>query len=403
MIILYVDHFERLDFYSRFTDLDRFILFTARYSVYRKAKSMGMNIYLFNKNSRSNVSIDIEKARDYLDGTLTFIDAKMLSQQVYGFVSNTLELLNARIEYCFIWNGSDVIDKALAKYSLDNEIQLIYFEISNLPNRLFIDGLGVNAASSLMKIDDVYKLDCLENSSYEESFYGFISKYKSFKSGDYVPQQARFMSKINVNFIFDYLYSLFKGVKFQSKKLHEKFAIVLSRVLNKKIKLGKEVDINCNYIFLPLQVSNDSQILINSNVTNCDAIRYVVKEAIKENVKLYVKIHPAEKDKNRLIEYNSLASELDFELSINNTNVLIENAQKVYTINSTVGLEAMLFGKEVDFLGETVFKLFNNKNIELYIDKFLFECDYFGSEKINTEKVIRHCLELKKVLVKNER
>lgn len=403
MILIYIDHFERLDFYSRLTDREKLLFFTARYSVYFRAKNMGLNIKVIKPrvNIERDDIFDISNARDYLDGTLSKVDAEKLASVVYNFLSFSFKEVCGSIKYCFIWNGSDVIDKALMKYCQNNNIEPIYLEISNLPNRLFIDGAGVNAASSLMQINNVNKLRSLQCSTVE-NFETFLEKFKRQKSGHYIPQQSNIMSKINYAFFVDYLFSLILGYKIQSRGLIEKLIRAFRRRRYQNINLGNNLDLHADYIFLPLQVSNDSQILLNSDISNCDAIRYALEKAIEKKCKLYVKIHPAEKDIDRITEYKNLQSELGFSLANNNTNELVINANQVITINSTVGLEAILLGKEVCFLGRTVFKFFDQKNIVLYVNFFLFECDYFGNDPIKLDRIIDHYLKLNRVINNNE-
>lgn len=53
---------------------------------------------------------------------------------------------------------------------------------------------------------------------------------------------------------------------------------------------------NRKYIFFPLQVSNDTQILIHSDIGIEKALEFAVIEAKKNNCDLVIKPHPAEKN-----------------------------------------------------------------------------------------------------------
>jgi len=57
----------------------------------------------------------------------------------------------------------------------------------------------------------------------------------------------------------------------------------------------------------------------------------------------------------------------------------------VVTINSTVGLEALLYGKKVVSLGRCFYKEFDQARLLKYIHSFLIDgIDYFGSGEIST-------------------
>lgn len=147
------------------------------------------------------------------------------------------------------------------------------------------------------------------------------------------------------------------------------------------------------YVFVPLQVSNDTQIIINSDVSLKYLIDYAYEYAKYSSIKVVIKPHPAERNDN-ILRYVNLLKEKNNNIIVSNDNTmkLIENSELVITINSTVGLEAMIVGKKIKFLGYSFYSKFNNNRLINYIMSFLKNVDYFGKEKIS-EKVIYKLLE----------
>ena len=51
---------------------------------------------------------------------------------------------------------------------------------------------------------------------------------------------------------------------------------------------------------------------------------------------------------------------------------LIKAADRVITINSTVGMEALLYHKPVEILGRAFYQHFDNERLKKYIHHYLF-------------------------------
>jgi capsular polysaccharide export protein len=66
-----------------------------------------------------------------------------------------------------------------------------------------------------------------------------------------------------------------------------------------------------------------------------------------------------------------------------NTTKLILGAEEVITINSTVGLEAMLLNKKVTVLGKSLYGAFSNHQAAAYVLRYLVDFDPFGKTPIS--------------------
>ena len=146
----------------------------------------------------------------------------------------------------------------------------------------------------------------------------------------------------------------------------------------------------CRYVFLPLQVSGDTQIKLHSDIGNLDAIRHAFEFAANESADLFVKLHPAETDAAEIDAIVRLQETYHFEIVTSPTTELLRHAYAVVTINSTVGLEAMLYGKRVVSLGRCFYKEFDRERMLKYIHSFLVDgIDYFGAARISADAARR--------------
>ncbi|MCD9522778.1 hypothetical protein GLP14_07985 [Photobacterium carnosum] len=376
-IVVYVDCLERFFFFSRFCKSDNnFIFITSRLSIYLKSKWMNINCYLL-KRSRRELSIDekvfIESENiDLMQKNHSMNDAMLL----FTSIENVLAKKVKKIDYLFVWNGSGTVGKAFKASSEKLNIPILYFEISNLPNSLFVDPEGVNAKSSIYKSEDKIDLYRIPTSF---DFDEWLIKYEESKSKP-LPQ-AKNKGKWNFLYLIDTAWSYSIGLK----------EVIINKKINGITKqknicpvVEKMGNLSDDYILLPLQVSSDSQLLLNSDYKNEDMIKIAIAQAKINQVKLFIKIHPAEND------YSYLEGEYDNFVTfvVNPTVDLIKHSQLVIVNNSTVGLEAMIYGKKVQVYGLCIYKNFNNERLHKYISSYLVNgIDYFSSETIQTQEL----------------
>lgn len=232
-------------------------------------------------------------------------------------------------------SGNSVAEKAMMMVCRQRNIDTRFIELSNLPNKVFIDRLGSNARSELAAKPEILDtLPCVD-----EDFHAqWLQEYEKGKQG--LPLQAinnpcgKIINLLSTDSVLNFRYP--------------------------------------NFILLPLQVSYDTQLWINADIRNEDAIRYAHKLARMQKTTLVVKIHPAETSVHELENIARLKTELRFKVTRENTVELIKKAGKVVTINSTVGLEALLYKKPLEILGRSFYKLMDYENMKKYIHHYLF-------------------------------
>ncbi|MFW6016587.1 MAG: hypothetical protein ACOCRK_09120 [bacterium] len=254
--------------------------------------------------------------------------------------------LKNKIDIVIVWNGLPYPQAALSTIAKKMNIKTVFMENGYLPNTLTVDPKGVNYYSSL--------------SSLSKAFYDNIS--------------------INKN----------------------KIEILRRNIIDNS---GDFTDLPEKFILLPLQVYDDTQVLIHSPLVR--DMPQLIEESykavdnlnlrFKENYHLVIKEHP--QDIGR-INYDYIYKKYSYKnlkvFRSGNVHGLLKKANAVITINSTVGIEALLHYKPVITLGNAFYNIkdlvynvdqLDNLSQELYnaircevnkelIDKFLYFLRY---------------------------
>ncbi len=200
-----------------------------------------------------------------------------------------------------LWNGikypqniAKIIAKKLNK-------KLLFFENGFLPKRTQVDCKGVNALNSVIR---------------DYNFYKNLSSYNE-----------------------------------------------LPKALEKREFVGKQITTNTSlpneYIFVPFQVAYDSQIIQFSNFKGMEELFFLISEIANKLKKHFIfKEHPSDRVSNyeKLHKIAQKHPFIDFANNID-TQSLIQNAKAIITINSSVGMEALLFEKKVFVLGEAFYAI----------------------------------------------
>jgi capsular polysaccharide export protein len=210
-----------------------------------------------------------------------------------------------------LWNGQKQPYLTMVKAAEFANKRVLFFENGLLPNTTTADYSGVNAYNSLPR---------------NPNFYLNLS---TTESAGALPRQ------------------------------------LLKRTPHKKRKSSRQVlnNLNFKYIFIPFQVPADSQVVLNSPwIHSMEQLFQLVRKTRNQLQQdgggelpyLVFKEHPSWpghfEDLYDIDEYCLFANE-------NDTQALIENAEAVITINSTVGLESLLLGKKVITLGEACYNI----------------------------------------------
>ena len=383
-VLCVTEDIERAKFFCRFVSLKK-IFITTNLVVYIFLKFSGEKCWLINKlksekleNNLTNINNTIEVKTN----CITLKEAHKEAESTY----NLIDLLYKKyqFQYVFIWNGCKVVDVVCKEFAKNNNIKKCFFEIANIPGKIFVDHKGTNKQSSIFEHPELLDYTNVDNKG---SYNEWLNNYLKIKKGNFIlPQSKRksrvvniissliniFANKLNVTFTNNIYITNFKK-NFELK--------------NDNSLIGCDKVIKNKYIFVPLQVSNDTQVLINSDVGLYKLIDTALDNGKKDNLSVVIKPHPAEKN-IKILEYiREKQHKYDVVITNANTFNLIENAEYVITINSTVGLEAMICGKKVIILGDAIYSGFNKARLRNYIMDFLIDIEYFSGAPLSEEAI----------------
>ncbi|KVD93278.1 capsular biosynthesis protein [Burkholderia stagnalis] len=316
-----------------------------------------------------------DDAIEVLNGAISRERARREAASIARLVAELLS--RERVTQCVMWNGHQLVCRAVAHACASQGVPMKFLEISNLPDKLFADPLGVNAQSSIGRSPDA--LDDLPLPD-DGEHRAWLARYEAYKAHP-LPQARQSLRGLLPSTLNYVLKLATNGVA--RNELRTVLSCPASVAAMHAITPSADELANRRYVFLPLQVSSDTQLKLHSDVDNLEAIEIALRYARHARAALIVKPHPAERDASLLDAVIALRRRRHFDIATSMTVDLIKHACLVVTINSTVGLEAMLYGKPVAPLGRCFYRSFDRARLLRYIHSFLIDdVDYFGSRAI---------------------
>ena len=337
------------------------------------------NLYLLKKNRKSYNNKNALIAKEFIEHELTEKNVKKIYNAIF-FLLDKITYMN-KIDLIMCSQGVRISEIAIKDWARNNKIKILFCELANIDGKTFFDKEGSNAKSYLynnIQILDKYNID-------EALYEKWKNQYIENNLKKHIVKQSikeKDVLLINMLSKFGYIYT---GLKVRRWNIFNKI---------KKIFYQKFLSINFDkidlenkrYIFFPLQVMNDSQLVLNSNIGLIDGLLYCIKKAQYENLDLIIKLHPAENNILVLKRILELRKQYKFKI-VKDTFLVIKNASKVITINSTVALEAMILNKEVEILGRSYYKYFDKQRIKNYIMGYLVNIDFFSKKQFDKEQI----------------
>lgn len=219
------------------------------------------------------------------------------------------KLRRDQITHVLVWNGLKERRLLMAQAARAVGAQVIYGEVAPLPGKICFDGQGVNQNNSLPR-DAQFYLDWAENNEHPPDAWRKLGQnLTARRAKDGTPQDAPF-------------------------------------------------DEQENFIFVPLQVPDDSQITEFSDWTGAvpNFVDIIARTAARlpDNWHIKIKEHPSarirltDRIKPLLSDRLRLANNM-------NTAALMRHCQMVLSVNSSVALQSFYFDKPVLLCGQTYF------------------------------------------------
>lgn len=385
--IAYIEEIERAKFYLRFSNTEKLFI-TSNITVFLYLKLKRKLVWYIRKSKYEENYININNdIYDTIEVKLKNISSENAIKLYYS-IYNKLKKLHKKYKfiYVFLWNGCKIGDLACADFAKKYDIKTLYFEVANIPGKLFVDQQGTNKKSSIFTNPE--QLDFF-NKENRYKYLKWKEEYLKTKFGNYVLPQSRYAKKIKraISPVLNII-TIKLGIGIHNDVYYKNLKRIFSS--NIKVKLSSNIDYKRDkYVLVPLQVSDDTQVMINSDVGLKELIDYSYKYAKENSMKLVIKPHPAEQDNSILNYIYSINDTNGIVITNDNTMKLIKYSNYVITINSTVGLEALILDKPVKFLGYSFYSKFDQNRLVNYITSYLKEVDYFSNEKIKFSDIFK--------------
>ncbi len=364
------------------------------YNIIHKDKKYSIISNKFTTSISGRKYLSDDDIKMIIDDTIDIKTKKFtINQAIISFrkTLSILENIDIADSLVFAGPGCHIEDLAICyfKNKTNKSFHILFSEICNINGKTFFDPIGANYSSLFYKLNDEF-ISSINEDNYISKYSEFIDYIVKIKmSTGYKPKQA-FKKSISDNFkeiIQDLIYGfrsalLLKTLSFSLQKyMYYLKNYYSSYRKNKKTHQNYSSDIDSEYLFLPLQVSTDTQLIYNSNYDNLSSIKHFLGRAKDENLRLVVKLHPAEKSISEINKILSYCNNNSILASEKNTYELIKKASLVGINNSTVGLESIFLGKRVEFIGNTFYKKFTKKKwLYFYLFDYLIDIDYFDPD-----------------------
>lgn len=259
------------------------------------------------------------------------------------FIANAYEkeMRKQPLDIVGLWNGKKFPELIALSVAKALDIKCFYFENGLFPNTTVLDLKGVNASNS-------------------------------------VPRNIKFYQNITPTFT-------------APKKLNQR------KELGKRIKSQEELPLK--YIFVPFQTNFDTQVIYHGRwIKNMEQLFNLINKLSKElKINFVLKEHPSEREMN-YAPLHQQAQENPYIQFANSyaTQTLIENAQAIVTINSSVGLESLLFNKKVIILGEAFYDIegiTKSAPSQERLTQILTQIEKWKIEEENIKKFLHYLIE----------
>ncbi|OTA14787.1 capsular polysaccharide export protein HscB [Xenorhabdus vietnamensis] len=213
------------------------------------------------------------------------------------------------------------------------------------PNTTILDPKGVNAFSSLIEIKNFSFLSHIpssnnsNNASIEHHHNSIKSKYHFFIFLLLLKTEKIFRSSTLLKYQHN-SFSIRKYIKrhinqFKNGSYHDRKSII---------------ELPVNYIFVPLQLEEDTQILIHSNIKSNQLLIKEIEKCVRNvnpNISILFKKHPND-NKNYILDCNS-------QMVLGGVHELAEKAKLSITINSSAAIDIIKTDCPLILLGNSIY------------------------------------------------
>jgi len=269
-----------------------------------------------------------------------------------------------------MWGGADFLLEASSVIAKRNHIKVLFLENGYFNDTLQVDSVGVNIRSS------IFKLSFTEFLSLKKPSIDYcINTLPDSQTKDIIKLSLRdrfycFFMRVFIRRYYDFFPELKGGNYFSARK---------RRILNSMLKEDK-ITLPEKFIFIPLQVHDDTQILFNSpNFKDIEHFIVFCYQKIRDkfgnDYKIVIKEHPEDIFRQSYAHLKEKYKDIIW-LRKYNLELLLDKSSMVFVINSSVGLQALARHKVVVIFGncfyaykEIAFKVDRIEDVDKVLDR----------------------------------
>lgn len=253
------------------------------------------------------------------------------------------------INLIIVWNGQDHVARSLTEIAKKRKIRMVYMENGYFSNTLQADTCGVNMSASICSLTFDQITDAANQAYKETKSDSKVCKMQRIIGLSKIDHGTNFFKRV-INLQFYKTFPELRGSSWFKKRKLEKSRLAIPL---------DTINLPSEYAFLPLQVHDDTQILINSPHFKDPKkfIRHCYQEirlALGNDYPIVVKEHP--EDFLRY-DYEDIKAEFPDIIWLRKFDIekLLDNAKFIAVINSSVGLQAIAKEKPVIVYGESIY------------------------------------------------
>jgi len=259
------------------------------------------------------------------------------------------------------WNGQSFWHQLLAREAKSRSIPVCYMENGYFPGTVAVDAEGINYGSATLKSKPPTEFDA-------ERIQAFVHELQSAQLENRVPPRlakepeiAAVLTQHERNLVLASLNPFLADDKrLNAGSLTKKIQYALGRKKYFAETVGAQSPElpTEKTVFLPLQVSNDTQITLYSPwIKNLEQSVEATIRAMPEGYSLIVRDHPEDRRNRSYTQIIDMVQRAGAYWAPTQPLLpIIQNADAIVTVNSTVGFEGLLWGKPVVTLGQAFYE-----------------------------------------------
>tara|TARA_Y100000296_G_scaffold57290_1_gene65709 strand:- start:13937 stop:15190 length:1254 start_codon:yes stop_codon:yes gene_type:complete len=247
------------------------------------------------------------------------------------------QLSSYPVDKIIMWNGLGNVEKTLCQTL---NIDAFYCENGYFENTFQMNKRGVNSDGNFVDLEP----DQLYDFTYPNATLPFTTSGFKITNTPF----NKFYYYLKRVFDSDYRNYLLSMVQYNLAVRKAK------RSFNEQLFEKVDFDKIGKFVFIPLQVNSDTQTILYSDFKDSyDFLSTVIPKLKQLGFHIVLKQHPFETEP---VDYSSFVCEQVSLFSKCDLNALIDRAEFVVTINSSVGLQAIERGKKVVACGAALYK-----------------------------------------------